>query len=176
MEIERTGYARKGTYASLFPQISGSGSYQRTIKKQVMYMDFDIGGMGSMAGGSAGSSGSGDSGDASGSKSTSDGFEVGRWNTWSVGLTASMPLVNARTGAGENTEGQIGNAGILYMESVMLRAMEKIREAGLRNVAFIPELAGDLSDWFEDGEADGIYLNFSDPLPKNYWYKRRLTY
>ena len=26
------------------------------------------------------------------------------------------------------------------------------------------------------GEADGIYLNFSDPLPKNYWYKRRLTY
>ena len=32
-EIERVGYARKGTYASLFPQISGSGSYQRTIKK-----------------------------------------------------------------------------------------------------------------------------------------------
>ena len=33
--------------------------------------------------------------------------------------------VNARTGAGENTEGQIGNAGILYMESVMLRAIEE---------------------------------------------------
>jgi len=96
MEIERTGYARKGTYASLFPQVSGSGSYQRTIKKQVMYMDFDIGGMGSMAGGSAGSSGSSDAGDASGSKSTSDGFEVGRWNTWSIGLSASMPLVNAQ--------------------------------------------------------------------------------
>ena len=95
MEIERTGYARKGTYASLFPQVNGSGSYQRTIKKQVMYMDFDIGGMGSMAGGASGSSGSG-SGDASGSKSTSDGFEVGRWNTWSVGLSASMPLVNAQ--------------------------------------------------------------------------------
>ena len=95
MEIERTGYARKGTYASLFPQVNGSGSYQRTIKKQVMYMDFDIGGMGSAAGGSAGSSGSG-SGDASGSKSTSDGFEVGRWNTWSIGLSASMPLVNAQ--------------------------------------------------------------------------------
>lgn len=60
--------------------------------------------------------------------------------------------------------------------SVMLRAMEKIRKGGLTNVAFIPELAGDLSEWFEDGEADGIYLNFSDPLPKNYWYKRRLTY
>jgi len=95
MEIERTGYARKGTYASLFPQVNGSGSYQRTIKKQVMYMDFDIGGMGSASAGSAGSSGS-DSGDASGSKSTSDGFEVGRWNTWSVGLSASMPLINAQ--------------------------------------------------------------------------------
>lgn len=61
-------------------------------------------------------------------------------------------------------------------KSVMLRAMEKIRKLSLKNVVFIPELAGNLSEWFEDGEADGIYLNFSDPLPKNYWYKRRLTY
>ena len=61
-------------------------------------------------------------------------------------------------------------------KSVMLRAMEKIRKLGLTNVAFVPELAGDLSEWFCAGEADGIYLNFSDPLPKNYWYKRRLTY
>ena len=58
----------------------------------------------------------------------------------------------------------------------MLRAMEKIRELNLGNVIFVPELAGDLSEWFEDGEVQGIYLNFSDPLPKNYWYKRRLTY
>ena len=61
-------------------------------------------------------------------------------------------------------------------KSVMLRAMEKVRRLGLENVSFVPELAGDLSEWFADGEADGIYLNFSDPLPKNYWYKRRLTY
>ncbi|MBP5626051.1 MAG: TolC family protein [Bacteroidales bacterium] len=74
-EIERTGYARKGTYASLFPQINGSASFQRTIKKQVMYMDFDLGG-------GAGASGA--------------GFEVGRWNTWSAGVNASMPLVNAQ--------------------------------------------------------------------------------
>ena len=61
-------------------------------------------------------------------------------------------------------------------KSVMLRAMEKIRAKKLENVRFIPELAGDLSEWFSDGEVMGIYLNFSDPLPKNYWYKRRLTY
>ena len=77
LEIERTGYARKGSYAALFPQIDGSGSYQRTIKKQVMYMDFDLGGG---AGGGA----------------TRDGFEVGRWNTWSTGVSANMPLVNAQ--------------------------------------------------------------------------------
>jgi len=61
-------------------------------------------------------------------------------------------------------------------KSVMMRAMEKIRERKLGNVTFIPEHAGDLTEWFSEGEAEGIYLNFSDPLPKNYWYKRRLTY
>jgi outer membrane protein TolC len=77
LEIERAGYARKGTYSSLFPKIDGSGSYQRTIKKQVMYMDFNLGG-----------------GDAAGSGR--DGIEMGRWNTWSAGVSASMPLVNAQ--------------------------------------------------------------------------------
>ena len=38
MEIERTEYARKGSYSALLPQVNGTGSYQRTIKKQVMYM------------------------------------------------------------------------------------------------------------------------------------------
>ena len=61
-------------------------------------------------------------------------------------------------------------------KSVMLRAMEKVRAKSLDNVAFVPEFAEDLSDWFSDGEVTGIYLNFSDPLPKNYWYRRRLTY
>ena len=42
MEIKRTEYAKKGTYAALFPQIDVTGAYQRTIKKQVMYMDFDM--------------------------------------------------------------------------------------------------------------------------------------
>ncbi len=45
-EVKRTEYARKGTYASLFPQIDFSGSYSRAIKKQTMYMDtlaFQIG-------------------------------------------------------------------------------------------------------------------------------------
>ncbi|MBR5568571.1 MAG: TolC family protein [Bacteroidales bacterium] len=107
LEIQRTEYARKGSYASLFPQIDASGAYQRTIKKQVMYMDFD---MSSMLGGAAGGSTEIPEGteipdgveipetDASGSESSSSdssgGIEMGRWNTWSAGVTASMPLVN----------------------------------------------------------------------------------
>lgn len=86
MEVLRTGYARKGSYASLFPQIDGNAAYQRTIKKQVMYMDFDVPGMGGGEG----------EGDSSSSTAAGGGFEVGRWNTWSAGVSASMPLVNAQ--------------------------------------------------------------------------------
>ena len=110
-EIERTKYAKKGTYASLFPQIDATGSYQRTIRKQVMYMDFDMssigGGSGSTGSGSGSGEGSGESGEGSGgsgsgsttsgsSKSNGGGLEVGRWNTWSAGVSASMPIVNAQ--------------------------------------------------------------------------------
>lgn len=108
-EIERTKYAKRGTYASLFPQIDASGSYQRTIKKQVMYMDFDMSSLGggasaggsSTGGSSTGGEGSGedasDSGSGSASSgSSSGGLEVGRWNTWSAGISASMPVVNAQ--------------------------------------------------------------------------------
>ena len=61
-------------------------------------------------------------------------------------------------------------------KSVLLRAMEKIRRKNLRNVVFVPEFIVDLTDWFRDEEVDGIYLNFSDPLPKNYSAKKRLTH
>ena len=95
-EITRAQYALKGTYASLFPQVDGSGSYQRTIKKQVMYMDFDMssmmGGGGSEEGGAAASQSS----SQNSGKSSGGGIEVGRWNTFSTGVQAAMPLVNAQ--------------------------------------------------------------------------------
>jgi outer membrane protein TolC len=112
LEIQRTGFAKKGTYASLFPQIDASGSFQRTIKKQVMYMDFDMGAaLGGGAGAGAGdpSAGGSDAGAGAGQTPGSDsaagsgassnnggGFEVGRWNNFSAGVSASMPLVNAQ--------------------------------------------------------------------------------
>ena len=108
-EIERTEYAKKGTYASLFPQIDISGAYQRTIKKQVMYMDFDMSSLGGGAGsgseegaGEGAGDGEGDiqipegAGEESGAGALSNGMEVGRWNTWNAGVSAAMPIVNAQ--------------------------------------------------------------------------------
>lgn len=105
-EIERTKYAKKGTYASLFPQIDATGSYQRTIKKQVMYMDFDMSSLGGGSAAGSGSTGSGTAGTGEGSgtgagstassSKNNGGLEVGRWNTWSAGVSASMPVVNAQ--------------------------------------------------------------------------------
>lgn len=103
MEIQRSVYAKKGSYAALFPQIDLSGAYQRTIKKQVMYMDFD---MSSMMGGAGSQEGTGSGAQEgqtpdvaaasnSGSKNAG-GLEVGRWNTWSAGVSANMPIVNAQ--------------------------------------------------------------------------------
>lgn len=46
MEIKKSEYAKKGTYSALFPQIDFSFNYQRSIKKQTMYMgdqSFQIG-------------------------------------------------------------------------------------------------------------------------------------
>ena len=64
-------------------------------------------------------------------------------------------------------------------ESVALRALEKAaaaEEAGQDNLCFILEYVKDVRDLFADGELAGIYLNFSDPWPKDRHAKRRLTY
>lgn len=72
-EVERAGYAKKGTYAALFPQIDLAGSYQRTlIKNDIRAM------MGS------------DSPMASMMADT----KIGSLNTFAVNATAAMPLIN----------------------------------------------------------------------------------
>ena len=126
MEIERTGYARKGTYASLFPKIDGNASYQRTIEKQVMYMDFDMGSMGS------GSSSEGD-GSASGAESapatSNNGIEVGRWNTWSAGISASMPLVNAQLWKSLKISDQDVELAVEAARSSRLEMVNQVKQA-----------------------------------------------
>ena len=68
MTVEKTGYAQKGSYAALYPNVNVSSSYQRTLLKQVMVMD--MGGQPME-------------------------IKVGRDNNINASASASMPLVNA---------------------------------------------------------------------------------
>lgn len=68
MTIEKTGYAKKGSYSALYPNVNITGNYQRTLKKQVMVMDFN---------------------------NSPISIEVGTWNNISAGISAGMPLINA---------------------------------------------------------------------------------
>ena len=67
MEIEKSDYSKKTDYAALFPNVSFSASYQRTIKKQTMSMN--MGGQ-------------------------SQSIKVGMDNSYNTGFSASVPIVN----------------------------------------------------------------------------------
>ena len=69
-EIQRVDYSKKEKIAALFPNISGTGSYQRALKKQRVF--FTIPGM----------------------PANPDGFEMGQDNTLNAGIAASMPLIS----------------------------------------------------------------------------------
>ncbi len=70
---------------------------------------------------------------------------------------------------------QINFIGIEKYSSVLLRALEKNKETELTNLFFIRFDAEYLNDIFGSDELDRIYLNFSDPWPKDRHAKRRLT-
>lgn len=142
-EIERVGYAKKGTYASLFPQIDITGSFMRTIKKQVMYMDMDMsdfmGGGSSSGSGSEGSEG-GSTGSGSGSTGSETsspmagmpsggGIEVGRWNTYNLGVSASMPLINAQLWKSLKISGQNVDLAIEKARSSRLDMVTQVKQS-----------------------------------------------
>ena len=69
----------------------------------------------------------------------------------------------------------INYIGIEKYSSVLVRAIEKQIELELPNLKFIRMDAENINDVFAENEVDGIYLNFSDPWPKDRHAKRRLT-
>ena len=69
MTVEKTGYARKGSYAALFPNINANDSYHRTLLNQVMVLEM----FGQV-----------------------QEIQVGTSNNMNAGVSASMPLVNAQ--------------------------------------------------------------------------------
>ena len=69
----------------------------------------------------------------------------------------------------------INYIGVERYGSVLYRALQKMDENPLPNVRFLCINAEILPEIFEAGELDQIYLNFSDPWPKDRHAKRRLT-
>ncbi len=74
--------------------------------------------------------------------------------------------------AGRNP--QINYIGIEKYSSVLLRALQKMEEEPLSNLMFIRMDAEEIGEVFDKEEVDRIYLNFSDPWPKDRHAKRRL--
>lgn len=74
---------------------------------------------------------------------------------------------------------EIRYIGIERYDSVLLRGIEKMEEMEKegtvpKNLRFMSVDAGILPEFFEEGQIDKIYLNFSDPWPKDRHAKRRL--
>ncbi len=76
------------------------------------------------------------------------------------------------TSASQNPN--INYIGIEKYSSVLLRALQKMEEEELPNLKFIRMDAEEITEVFGEHEVDRIYLNFSDPWPKERHARRRL--
>lgn len=66
--------------------------------------------------------------------------------------------------------------GIEAQSSVIVTALQRLIDDEQPNVRLLHYDAQHITSCFADGEIDRVYLNFSDPWPKNRHEKRRLTY
>ena len=154
MEIQRQEYARKGSYASLLPQVSASGMYSYALKKQKVYFGSDKqdddgessgGGLASMMASLMNPimyyieqlyAGTGvpfvpyvdpNQGQQGGS-SSSEPMEMGRTHSVTFGVSAQMPVVNF----------QLWESLRLSGDQVEL-AVEQARESRLGTVASVKQ-------------------------------------
>ncbi|HEY9574049.1 MAG TPA: tRNA (guanosine(46)-N7)-methyltransferase TrmB [Lachnospiraceae bacterium] len=73
---------------------------------------------------------------------------------------------------------EINYIGIERYDSVLFRGVQKREELGkdaIKNLVFLCIDAKELEEVFDKNEVTRIYLNFSDPWPKDRHAKRRLT-
>ncbi|KRG16065.1 tRNA (guanosine(46)-N7)-methyltransferase TrmB [Lederbergia galactosidilytica] len=70
----------------------------------------------------------------------------------------------------------INYIGIELQQSVIVTALDKVIEADVPNVKLLHTDGADLRNFFSQGDVARVYLNFSDPWPKNRHEKRRLTH
>ena len=106
----------------------------------------------------------------------------GMAGTWSQVFGNSNP-VHIEIGMGKgrfittlaSMNPDINYVGIEKYSSELLRQVEKQDELNLPNLRFIRMDAENITSVFGKEEVDRIYLNFSDPWPKDRHAKRRLT-
>lgn len=104
--------------------------------------------------------------------------EKGAWNT----LFGNENPIHIEVGMGKGKflmtlaeqNPDINYIGIERYTSVLLRALQKMEENPLPNLLFLCMDAADLEKVFAEGEISKIYLNFSDPWPKDRHARRRL--
>lgn len=104
----------------------------------------------------------------------------GKWNT----LFYNNNPIYLEIGMGKGKfllENAINHPDINYIglekyNSVIVQAVDKITILNLSNIKLINNDANKIIDFFAPKEIQKIYLNFSDPWPKNRHEKRRLTY
>lgn len=101
---------------------------------------------------------------------------------WQEAFPSSQPL-HIEIGMGKGrfimelaaANPNINYIGIERYSSVLLRALQKMESQPLSNLKFICMDAADITNVFAQEEVARIYLNFSDPWPKDRHAKRRLT-
>lgn len=104
----------------------------------------------------------------------------GKWNE--IFQNENPIHIEVGTGKGQFIVGMakqnphINYIGIELYQSVIVSALSKLEEEQLPNLKLLNVNAKNLTDYFAPGEIDRVYLNFSDPWPKNRHEKRRLTY
>lgn len=103
----------------------------------------------------------------------------GKWNEF---FGNSNPIyIEVGMGKGQFiTEMAVNNPNINYIgiekySSVLVRALEKREELEIGNLIYIRMDAENIENVFDKDEVSKIFLNFSDPWPKDRHAKRRLT-
>ncbi len=71
---------------------------------------------------------------------------------------------------------ELNYIGAEGQQTIVLRALEKVAKEQTANVRFMAGFIRDITEIFEEDELSGIFLNFSDPWPKDRHAKRRLSH
>ncbi|KAB7705865.1 tRNA (guanosine(46)-N7)-methyltransferase TrmB [Bacillus aerolatus] len=107
----------------------------------------------------------------------------GHAGNWQEVFNNNNPLyIEVGTGKGQfvtemaKAHPDINFIGVELYESVIISALDRLIEADLPNVKLLNVDARNLGQYFAKGDVSRVYLNFSDPWPKNRHEKRRLTY